>query len=106
VIEVNTIDGIEFKGTVTTKEAIRTIFVDALGFEKETLGSVTIGYSKGRIITYKLINQFDKDTLGSLEEFEFKRHSKNRDGESIEAIMGCRIRGISKNRGPPLSVHG
>ena len=58
MVEINTIDGIEFKGTITPREAIRDIFVDKLGFEKTALGSLTIGFSRGRIVTYKLIAQF------------------------------------------------
>ncbi len=37
VVEVNTLDGVDFKGTVTTKEAIGSIFVGALGFEKKVV---------------------------------------------------------------------
>ena len=32
VVEVNTIDGVEYRGTVTTKEAIKIIFMGELGF--------------------------------------------------------------------------
>ncbi len=99
VVEINTLDGVEFRGTITTKEAIRSIFVDALGFQKETLGSLTIGYSRGRIVTFKLRDQFDIDSLASMEEFNFERTSKNRNGETITSTLGCHIRGIRKTRG-------
>jgi hypothetical protein len=69
-----------------------------LGFEKEALGSLTIRYSKGRIITYKLVSQFDIDTLVGVENFEFTRESKSRSGEQIINKLGCRIRGIHKAR--------
>jgi hypothetical protein len=72
-----------------------------LGFDRESLGSITIGYSKGRIITYKLIDQFDIDTLASLELFEFKRQSKARNGETITSVLSCKIRGIRRPRGTP-----
>ena len=100
VVEINTLDGEDYRGTVTTKEAIKTIFVEVMGFEREDLGSLTIGYSKGRIVTYKLLNQFNIDTLSSIENFEFKRESKNRKGESIVSVLGCRIRGIRRVREP------
>ena len=98
VVEVNLIDGEEYRGTVTTREAINTIFVNILGFSKEALGSITIGYSRGRIITYKLINQFDIDQLKSIENFEFKRESRTRGGETKTSTLTCRIRGIRKSR--------
>jgi hypothetical protein len=100
VVEVNTIDGSDFKSTVTTREAIKTIFTEALGFEKSALDSLTIGYSKGRIITFKLKNQFDIDKLSSIEKFEFRRESKNRNGDTVISVLGCRIRGIRQQRGP------
>jgi hypothetical protein len=97
-VEVNTLNGEDYRGTVTTKEAIKTIFIGELGFERKALGSLTIGYSKGRIITFKLVKQFDIDTLASIEDFEFKRESKNRKGEIIIDKLGCRIRGIRRAR--------
>ena len=98
VVEVNTIDGEPYRGTVTTKEAIKTIFMGMLGFSKTDLGSLTIGYSMGRIITFKLLNQFNIDQLESIEHFDFKRESLNRSGQRIEITMGCKIRGIRKVR--------
>jgi hypothetical protein len=99
VVEVNTIDGVEFRGRVTTKEAIKTIFLDILGFQRNSFGSFIIGYRKGRIITYNLNNQFDIDSLSSIENFEFCRVSQNRSGDVITSVLGCRIRVIRKSRG-------
>jgi hypothetical protein len=98
VVEVNSIDGVSYRGTVTTKEAIKTIFIDKLGFAKSDLGSITIGYSMGRIITNKLLNQFNIDQLESIKNFDFKRMSKNRSGENIESTLSCKIRGIRKQQ--------
>ena len=98
VVEINSIDGVPYRGTVTTKEAVKTIFMDKLGFVMSDLGSLTIGYSMGRIITFKLRNQFNIDQLESVENFDFKRMSKNRSGENIESNISCKIRGIRKLR--------
>lgn len=98
VVEVNLIDGEPFKGTLTTLEAIKTIFINTLGFSKSDLGSLTIGYSMGRIVTFKLLSQFNIDLLESVENFDFKRVSKNRAGESIESTISCKIRGIRRVR--------
>jgi hypothetical protein len=99
VVKINTIDGSEFNGTVTPKEAIRDIFIDKLGFKKNSLGSLTIGYSRGRIVTYKLVDQFDIDSLTNFENFDFNRVSKNRQGDTTVSTLGCRIRGIRRPRG-------
>jgi hypothetical protein len=62
----------QHRGTVTTKEAIRSIMIDVLGFEKEVLDNLRIGYSICRIIIFKLLDQFDINNLASINNFEFK----------------------------------
>ncbi len=98
IVEINTIDEEPFRGTVTITEAVKRIFVEALGFDKTALGSVNIGFSMGRIVTFKLKDQFDIDQLASIEEFNFKRQHQRRDGMITEQILGCKIRGIRKVR--------
>ena len=98
VVEIKTIDDVPYRGTITIQEAIKTIFIGAMGFHKESLGSLTIGYSMGRIVTYKLKDQFDIDQLASIEEFSFNRSSKRQSGETITQRLGCKIRGIHKVR--------
>ena len=106
VVEVNTIDDEPYKGTVTVNEAVKTIFIGALGFGKESLGSITIGYSMGRIITFKLKDQFNIDQLASAEEFSFERTSTRRNGEVFQQKLGCKIRGIRKVRTNDQQVYG
>ena len=83
---------------MTNQEAIKTIFIGSLGFRKEALGSLTIGYSKGRIITFKLKEQFDIDQLACIEEFSFSRTCQRQNGETVKQNLGCKIRGIHRNR--------
>ena len=83
VVEIKTIDDVPYRGTITIQEAIKTIFIGAMGFHKESLGSLTIGYSMGRIVTYKLKDQIDIDQLASIEAFSFNRSSKRQSGETI-----------------------
>ena len=54
VVEVVSIDGEQFMCTITPREARKKIFEDMLGFEQSDLASITIGFNRGRIITYKL----------------------------------------------------
>jgi hypothetical protein len=53
---------------------------------------------------HKLIKQFNIDTLASIENFEFKRESKNNTDELITAVLGCKIRGISKTSSPYMNT--
>ena len=66
-------DGMQFVGTITPTEARKTIFEDILGLTQANLASVTIGYNQGRIVTYKLKQQFDVDQLHECEHFEMER---------------------------------
>jgi hypothetical protein len=68
--------------------------------KKKSLGSLTIGYSRGRIITFKLVDHFDIDNLASTEDFEVHRTSKLNGGEPVISVLGCHIRGIRKAKGP------
>ena len=96
VVSIDTLDDEPYKGTITVKEAVREIFIGAMEFEKESLASVSIGYNKGRIVTFKLVNLFDIDTLASVEEFTFNRQGQRKDGSLFEQKLGCKIRGIRR----------
>ena len=99
IVEILSMDDREFKGTITPSEARKTIFEDVLGFKQEDLAGVKIGFNRGRIITYKLKQQFDVDDLFEWENFSFERSV----GKDISSI-NCLIRGLkdpSKRRTVP-----
>ena len=54
IIEIQYLDGKDFIGTITPTEARRSIFEGVLGLSQDDLAGVTIGFNRGRIITYKL----------------------------------------------------
>jgi hypothetical protein len=89
VVEILAIDGRDFVGTVTPTEARRKIYEDVLGLAQEDLAGVTIGFNRGRVITYKLKQQRDIDQLYKCEYFEFERSK----GQEISTIS-CKIRGV------------
>ena len=84
------------------REAVREIFIGIMEFNKEALASVSIGYNKGRIVTFKLVNKFDIDQLASIEDFSFTRQGQKKDGSLFDQKLGCKIRGI---RRPNLPSH-
>ena len=100
VVSIETIDGEQYNGTITVREAVREIFVGVLNFEKEVLASVSIGYNKGRIVTFKLVKEFDIDSLESIENFSFNRQGQRKDGSLYEQEIGCKIRGIHRRIQP------
>ena len=89
VVEVNSINGQQYTGTVTPTEARKVIFEDMLGFAQNDLASVTIGFNRGRIITFKLKQQVDIDLLYECENFEFERSV----GQDV-SLISCKIRGV------------
>ena len=102
IVGVDTIDGETYRGTITVREAVREIFLGIMEFSKEALASVSIGFNKGRIVTFKLVDKFDIDQLASIEEFSFNRQGQRKDGSIFEQKIGCKIRGIRKQTSRPM----
>ena len=71
----------------------------ALGLVQTDLASITIGFNRGRTITFKLRQQIDIDQLYPRQHFEFERKA----GSDVQ-VIACKIRGV---RNPALrsSMH-
>jgi hypothetical protein len=93
VVEIQTLDDKPFKGTITPKEARRTIFEEILGFKQEDLVGFYFAYSGCPIVTFKLKEQFNIDSLESFQEFNVERKYKVGTEEKT-AILRCKVRGI------------
>ena len=93
VVEIQTLDEQPFRGTITTKEARKTIFEGILGFEQKDLMGFYFAYSSCPIVTFKLSSQFNIDNLEHIQNFEMQRKSKVRNEERTSTLK-CKIRGI------------
>jgi hypothetical protein len=93
VVEIQTLDEQPFKGTITPKEARRTIFEEILGFKQEDLIGFYFAYSGCPIVTFKLKEQFNIDSLESFQEFNVERKLKVGNEEKTSTLK-CKIRGI------------
>ena len=93
VVEIQTLDDQPFKGKITPKEARRTIFEEILGFKQEDLIGFYFAYSGCPIVTFKLKEQFNIDSLESFQEFKLERKIKIQNIEKT-ATLQCKIRGI------------
>ena len=102
IVGIDTLDDEPYKGTITVRKAVREIFLGTMEFSKEALASVSIGYNKGRIVTFKLVDKFDIDQLASIEEFTFVRQGQKKDGTIFDQKLGCKIRGIRKPNSRPM----
>jgi hypothetical protein len=97
VIEIQTLDNQPFKGTITQKEARKTIFEEILGFKQEDLIGFYFAYSGCPIVTFKLKEQFNIDSLESFQVFKLERKIKIQNLEKT-ATLQCKIRGIRTNQ--------
>jgi hypothetical protein len=86
VVEIQTLDDKPFKGTITPKEARRTIF-------EEDLVGFYFTYSGCPIVTFRLKEQFNIDSLESFQEINLERKCKVGTEEKTP-ILRCKIRGI------------
>jgi hypothetical protein len=93
VVEIQTLDEKPFRGTITPKEARRTIFEEILGFKQEDLIGFYFAYSGCPIVTFKLKEQFNIDSLESFQEFNVER-KLGVGNEEKTATLKCKIRGI------------
>ena len=94
VVDINTIDGKPFKGTVTRTEAVRQIFVKALGFNSNELHGVTPSFKGHPVVIFKTKEIFNIDErLAGKSNFIYQRKIKTESGEKIEE-MSCTIKGI------------
>ena len=94
VVDVLSIDGVHYAGTITPVEARKMIYESALGLSQDNLASITIGFNRGRIITFKLRQQIDLDDLYPREHFEFESRAG-----TVMQVIACKIRGV---RNPAL----
>ena len=89
IVEIVSMNGQHYLGTVTTTEAKKTIYEEALGLDLANLASINIGFNRGCIVTFKLKQQMDLDDLYERQNFEFERSL----GNDI-CVVACHISGV------------
>ena len=93
VIEVLTLNGAPFKGSISVTEATRGIFRDCLDLNTRLIHGLRFGYSTYPLIKFKLKEQIDVDALHRVEHFNFERHY-TANGRAMTDILACKIKGI------------
>ena len=92
-VEIQTINGKPFKGSLTVDEAKNGIFVKCLELNPGLLHGLRFNYSGCPVVKFKLKEQIDIDQLHRLEYFEFYRRYSAQ-GEQRFDTFGCKINGI------------
>ena len=90
VIEVQTVNGSTFKGSITLEEARDSIYKGQLGLDIKLLHGIRFGFSTFPVVKFKLKEQIDVDALGHREYFEYKRYYTYQ-GENRFDTLGCKI---------------
>ena len=94
-IEVQTINGKPFKGSLTFHEALDGIYKGCLELDTKLLHGIRFRFSKCPVIKYKLKEQINIDELQRIEYFEFFRHYTVK-GEQRYDTFACKINGIRR----------
>ena len=92
-IEVQTINGKPFKGTLTFHEALEGIYMKCLELDRNLLHGIRFRFSKCPVIKYKFKEQINIDEMQRVEYFEFYRRYSVK-GEQRYDTFGCKINGI------------
>ena len=92
-IEVQTLNGAPFKGSISITEATQGIFRGCLDLNVKLIHGLRFGYSTYPLIKFKLKEQIDVDSLYRVEHFNYeRRYIAN--GEAKVDILACKIKGI------------
>jgi hypothetical protein len=92
-VEVQTMNGRPFKGSITIDEARNGIFAGCMDLNPRLLHGIRFRFSTFPVIKYKLKQQINLDDLHPLEYFIFKRQYTLK-GREVTDTFECKIVGI------------
>ena len=95
VVDILTINGQEFKGTIRPREAKDAIYKASLGLAVDNLHGVRVEYRGHPVVSFRLREQINVDT-----EFTSDRICYNRCSGSVTDKIEGRIRGIRMEASP------
>ena len=103
LVDVVKMNGEPFKGTIPRTEALKYIFVKALGFSPDEFHGATPGFKGNPTILFKTKEVFNIDErLAGKSHFIYQKKVKTEKGEKV-VEMSCNIRGI-REKDPTIPV--
>jgi hypothetical protein len=88
-------NGQDFKGTMKRTEAFLSIFVGALGFDKDEFDGAILGFKGNPTVMFKTKNKFNIDErFAALATFSYVKRVKTGTGEIETHTYECSIRGV------------
>ena len=99
VVDVLKKNGDDFKGTIKHQDAIKLIFVSALGFKPQEFAGAIPGYRGNPTVLFKTKEIFNIDErFANLTRFSFVKRVKEDSGERTDTY-DCSIRGVREKDG-------
>jgi hypothetical protein len=103
-INLETLNGNPFRGTLTQLEAKYSIYKESLKLDLSNFDGVRVGYKNGPMMVFKLKDAINVDELLPLQQFNFERKT-SRQGRTHVDIIGCKIRGLRQHNVNSESSH-
>ena len=108
-VEIRTINGQPFRGSITYIEAKHAIYRDVLEMEFSNFRGVRLGFKGVPTATILLKQQINLDDLEHVQNFEFERVYKKLDKKTkeyyeVKDVLGCKIKGVRTVHGGEASV--
>ena len=92
-IEIQTINGNPFRGSLTRQEAKHRIYKDILGCPFSNFRGIRTGFRKVPTITFMLKQPINIDEMESFQNFDYIRKYVKA-GKEVEDVLQCKIRGV------------
>ena len=92
-VEIRTINGDPFRGSLTRHEAKHLIYKGVLGCPFSNFRGCKTGFKGYPTVTFMLKEQINIDDLESVREFSFKR-SYTKQGKLVEDVLEGIVRGV------------
>ena len=88
-------NGEPFRGTMKRTDAFLSIFIGALGFDKEEFDGAILGYKGNPTVMFKTKNKFNIDErFANLATFNYEKKVKTETNQAETHTYECSIRGV------------
>ena len=98
VVDILKLNGEDFKGTISHQDAIKLIFVAALGFSPQEFAGAVPGYRGNPTVLFKTKEVFNIDEkFAGKSTFSFIKRIRKDNGATVNTY-DCEIRGVTLAR--------
>ena len=103
-VEIQTINGEPFRGSITHLEAKRKIYKEVLGCPYSNFRGIRTGFKNCPTATFMLKKAVNIDDMASFQNFFFERRYMKADGSEGVDRLDCKLRGVRTVEGGEASA--